>query len=40
MPASTIVMRVTTKIPLLVPNHAAPPPGQVHFSVAHSGSNS
>src|ERR1039457_3228973 len=38
-PASAIVMSVTMKIPLLVPNHAAPPPGQVHFSVAQSGSN-
>ncbi len=39
-PASAIVISDTTKIPVLVPNQAAPPPGQVHFSVAHSGSNS
>ena len=39
-PARAIVMSVTMKIPLLVPNHAAPPAGQVHFSVAHRGSNS
>ena len=39
MPASAIVMSVTTKIPFFVPNHTAPPAGQVHFSVAHSGWN-
>ena len=39
-PARAIVMSVTMKIPLLVPNQAAPPAGQVHFSVAQSGSNS
>ena len=36
----TIVISVTMKIPLLVPNQAAPPFGQVHLSVAQSGSNS
>ena len=39
-PARAIVMSVTMKIPLLVPNQAAPPAGQVHFSVAQSGWNS
>ncbi len=39
-PASAIVIRVTTKTPLCVPNHAAPPAGQVHLSVAQIGWNS
>ena len=37
-----MVIRETTKIPVCVPNQAAPAvapePGQVHFRVAHSGS--
>ena len=36
-PASAIVMSETVNIPLCDVNHAAPPPGQVHFSVAHIG---
>jgi len=42
MPASTMVIIETVKTPVCVPNQAAPAvapePGQVHFSVAHSGS--
>ncbi len=38
-PASAMVISVTMKIPLCVPNQAAPPPGQVHPAVAHRGSN-
>ncbi len=33
-----MVISVTMKMPLCVPNQAAPPPGQVHFSVAQIGS--
>ncbi len=36
----TIVISVTMKIPFFVPNQRAPPAGQVHLSVAQSGSNS
>jgi hypothetical protein len=32
-----MVISDTTKSPLWVVNHAAPPDGQVHLSVAHSG---
>ncbi len=31
-----MVIIETRKIPLWVPNHAAPPVGQVHLRVAHS----
>ena len=39
-PAMAMVISVMTNTPLCVPNQAYPPPGQVHPSVAHSGSNS